>query len=88
MCDFQIELLHMPIHLKITPMEDLWLILHRGCMGFKWSSPKTYQYLIAARQKLLTLKGTIRCEIPLKLNKYICYESTKAYQERNPHIYP
>ena len=22
----------------------------------------------------------IQCEIPLKLNKYVCYESNKAYQ--------
>ena len=28
----------------------------------------------------------IQCEIPLKLNKYIYYELSKAYQERKPHI--
>ena len=31
---------------------------------------------------IVTERGMIRCEIPLKLNKYICYEINKAYQEK------
>ena len=28
----------------------------------------------------------IRCKIPLKRNKYICYELNKAYQEKNTYL--
>ena len=41
-----------------------------------------------AYTQTIKIKDMIQCKIPLKLNKYICYELPKTYQERKCKLCP